>query len=42
MLDHVLDLSLHGDDEEDNEVQQQDGPEDWNIKDFKESHSSGD
>lgn len=32
VLDHVLDLPLHGDEEQDAEVEQQDGPEDRHIK----------
>ena len=32
MLHHVLDLALHGDEEEHEEVQQQNGPENRDVK----------
>jgi len=32
VLDHVLDLALHRNEEQHKEVQQQDGPEDWHVK----------
>lgn len=32
VLDHVSDLALHRDGEEDAKVDQQNGPEDWNVK----------
>lgn len=33
VLDHVLDLALHGDEEQHHPVEQQDGPEDGDVKD---------
>lgn len=32
VLDHVANLALHGDREKDAKVDQEDGPEDWDIK----------
>ena len=32
VLDHVADLTLHGDRKEDAKVDQEDGPEDWDVK----------
>lgn len=32
VLDHVADLALHGDRKEDAKVDQEDGPEDWDVK----------
>ena len=36
VLDHVLDLALHGHEEQHEPVHQQDGPEHWHIKDGEE------
>lgn len=41
VLDHMLDLALHGDNEENNEIQQEDGPEHWHVKYTKECHADG-
>jgi len=38
VLDHVLDLSLHGEEEENEEVDQEDGPEDRHVKHREEGH----
>lgn len=32
VFDHVLDLPLHGDEQQHAEVEQQDRPENWNVK----------
>jgi len=36
VLDHVLDLALHGDEEQDEEVHEEDGPEDGDVEDGEE------
>ena len=38
MLDHMSNLTFHGDGEKDNEVKEQDRPEYWNVKDLKTLH----
>lgn len=38
MFDHMSNLSLHSDEEENDEVQQKDRPEHRNIEYFEESH----
>lgn len=38
VLDHVPDLALHGHEEEDKPVHEQDWPEDWHIKHWEERH----
>ena len=38
VLDHVLDLSLHGEDEQDDEVDEQNGPEDGHVEHAEEGH----
>lgn len=38
MLDHVRDLLAHGHDEEEDEVDEQNGPKHGNIKEFEEGH----
>lgn len=41
MLYHVGDLPLHGDEEEHNEVEEQDGPKDGNVEKVGEGHAKG-
>jgi hypothetical protein len=38
VLDHVLDLPFHGDGEQQQPVQHQDGPEHWHIKHWEQCH----
>jgi len=40
--DHVLDLSLHRDAEECDEVHDKDGPEDWDVEEVEEGAHEGD
>lgn len=42
VLDHVQDLPLHSDEEESDPVEQQDGPEDRDVKDGEEGHHERD
>lgn len=42
VLDHVSDLSLHGEEEEDEEVYQQDGPEHGHVEHLEEGHEEAD
>jgi hypothetical protein len=37
----VLDLSLHGEDEQNNEVEKENWPEHWHIEDRGERHAKG-
>lgn len=37
----MLDLTLHGNDEENDEIQEEDGPEDWHVEYTKERHANG-
>lgn len=42
VLDHVLYLALHGDEEQDEEVQEQDGPKDRHVKDAEKGQEDAD
>jgi hypothetical protein len=42
VLDHVLDLPLHGDSEEQQPIQEQNGPEHWNIEHGEQRHCHAD
>jgi hypothetical protein len=39
VLDHVLDLALHGDDKQQDPVHEQDGPEDGDVKHLEQRHA---
>lgn len=38
----MFNLSFHGNEEEDDEVEEEDRPEDWHIKHLEEGHEEGD
>lgn len=42
VLDHMVDLALHRNEEEHNEIQQQDGPEHRHVEYTKEGHADRD
>ena len=42
MLDHVADLALHCEDKEDDKVDEEDGPEDGNVKHLEPGHDKRD
>lgn len=41
VLDHVPDLALHGEDEEGEEVEEEDGPVDRHVEELEEGHAEG-
>ena len=38
MLEHILNLTFHGNDKEDNEIDDQDRPKHWDVKDTEQGH----
>lgn len=40
VLDHMFDLTFHGDDKQGNEVEYKDGPENWYVETLKQGEAS--